>query len=302
MFKHFDSSTPESFFKENEENRNNLYAADAACARILITAYNYAAEHYETIIDKNCHDTIKDVSIVNARKQKKKKIIKAAFEGRLKDVFPENTMSYKHKVLDDFCRHVVKDINSSEELVEDLRKCILYHNEPFLYCLHYNRFCVFDDDREQTRLVYFKSSTPQSYSEEPEFHPNRRILEAAMYAFINRESILNKYWSGHYEIYEEGHEFAGMRKWVPDSRYNKLNPYTRRYIIEGAFEGHNENTDVSVNRRQRAIKQFCEAVATELNDQTIADDLYKFIKGLHRRNDISYYWLNKDSIWPYLSY
>ena len=304
MFKHYNSSTPESFFKENEENRNNIYAADAACVRILIAAYNYAAEYYETIVDKNfnCHDTIKDVTIVNARKQKKKEIIKAAFEGRLKDVFPDLTMSYKRKVLDDFCGYVVEDIHHPKELVEGLRRCILYHDKPFWHGLYYNRIYVFDE-REQTRLAYFESSTPQSCFEEPEFHPSRRIVEAAMYAFENRESILNKYWSGHYEIYEEGHEFAGMRKWVPDSRYNKLDSYTRRDIIEDAFEGHSgENTNISDNRRLRAIKQFCEAVATELNDQTIADDLYEFIKNLRRIDDLLDRWLYRDSIWPYLSY
>lgn len=300
MFKHYNSSTPESFFKENEKNKNNIYAADAACVRILKTACNYAAEYYEAIIDENCHDTLKDVAIVNARKQKKKEIIKAAFDGRLKEVFPDLTMTYKRKVLDDFCKHAMEYIHCPKELAEDLRRYILSRSSS--RCLYYNWFHVFDE-RIETRLAYFESSTPQSCFEEPDFHPGRRIIEAAMYAFENRESILNKYWSGHYEIYEEGHEFAGMRKWVPDSRYNKLDSYTRRDIIEDAFEGHSgENTNISDNRRLRAIKQFCEAVATELNDQTIADDLYEFIKNLRCIDDLLDRWLYRDSIWPYLSY
>lgn len=301
MFKHYESSTPQSFFEENEENKGNFDAARAACTRILISAYNYAIGNYEAIVDRNCHDTIKDVTIVNARKQKKKDIIKAAFEGKLKDVFPEITMSYKRKVLSDFCEHVAEEIHHPKELAKSLRECILFHHEPYWYTCYYNECCVFSI-REQTRLVYFKSSTPQSCFEEPEFHPYRRIIEAAMYAFENHKAILDKYWPGHYEVYEEGHEFAGTRKWVPDSRYNRLAPHVREWIIKDAFEGHDENTHgiISFNRQQRAIKQFCEAVATELNDQTIADDLYKFIKDLYHRRNILEYWAYKDCAYPYL--
>ena len=49
MFKHFDSSTPQSFFEENEENKDNFDAARAACTRILISAYNYAIGNYEAV-------------------------------------------------------------------------------------------------------------------------------------------------------------------------------------------------------------------------------------------------------------